>query len=729
MDVTVNITDTAYVEKTVEILPGDTVTWLNVGAQSHTMVGDNNSFTSGPLMPGARFSQKFTQQGFYPYHDTVLGSAGGGGMSGVVRVVQQTPTPVVSTPTPTTQTVTPNVTASAQTLYAQVLQLQQVLAALQAKAVSGGGTVVQNTPTYTTNAGATGACPRIGRVLKPGMSGDDVLRLQQFLAADPSVYPDASATGYFGALTQAAVQRWQIKYNIVSTGDPETTGFGIVGPRTAAAISLQCSNATGSGTSTGGGAAEVGGFIQVTPSSGNAPLVVSVQATVNTVNSCQSALYVLEWGDDTAAQGIPVSASICAPLQQTYSHTYQYGGQYTIKLLAGGHQSTATVTVVGPARPGTPEAAGKLSITSPVAGQNYAAGQAMNIAWQSASLPAGASIVFDLYTGAGEKVTESDVIAISSYASGSFSWTVPIPGGVCPAIYPGKLCGVTIPTGSYRIVAKAYAASTAGNTFGEQIADAGSGIFTIIASNTGGGQLTDTFTANTVAGSAPLTVNFAGRVTSANKAWCEGGCFNLLQFGDGASDYIALPTTAGASLGYSLSHIYASAGTYIAKLFQSFDTSGSVVGSPITITVGGGASNFNYGPLEIGPGDGNSPRSFAATFDLPSTCTGYTLNWGDGSALVSQTHSSACAQTSVIKTHMHTYAQSGSYTVALSRGATLSQKDSVAIGVSDTDQPGSGNSCPVYQILGCPVGQSPVYGAPTYDGNGCEQPNYYCAID
>ncbi|MEI6057658.1 MAG: peptidoglycan-binding domain-containing protein, partial [bacterium] len=40
------------------------------------------------------------------------------------------------------------------------------------------------------------------------------------------------ATGYYGALTTTAVQAFQKKYGIVTTGTPGTTGFGSVGAKT-----------------------------------------------------------------------------------------------------------------------------------------------------------------------------------------------------------------------------------------------------------------------------------------------------------------------------------------------------------------------------------------------------------------------------------------------------------------------------------------------------------------
>ncbi|MBI2030135.1 peptidoglycan-binding protein [Candidatus Kaiserbacteria bacterium] len=72
------------------------------------------------------------------------------------------------------------------------------------------------------------------RTLQLGSEGDDVQRLQQFLAQDPTIYPEARITGYFGSLTRAAIGRWQIDHHIVP--DESADGFGIVGPKTRTAI-------------------------------------------------------------------------------------------------------------------------------------------------------------------------------------------------------------------------------------------------------------------------------------------------------------------------------------------------------------------------------------------------------------------------------------------------------------------------------------------------------------
>lgn len=228
--------------------------------------------------------------------------------------------------------------AQAQALLAKVQQLQ---AQLGTGGVTGAGNVTLD----------SSSCPLIGRSLKLGASGDDVTRLQQFLARDPSIYPEGRVTGYYGALTESAVKRWQVKYNIVSTGTAESTGYGVVGPRTAAAISLLCTTGGYGGGATPG---NVGGFIQVTPVSGNAPLTVAVQATVNTVNSCTGATYILDYGDGTQPAQIAVPAGNCAQMTQTLGHTYPYGGSYVMTLSSGVHRTSATVVVNGPAAPTGP---------------------------------------------------------------------------------------------------------------------------------------------------------------------------------------------------------------------------------------------------------------------------------------------------------------------------------------------------------------------------------------
>lgn len=76
----------------------------------------------------------------------------------------------------------------------------------------------------------------ITRTLSLGSRGDEVSALQTLLAGDPIIYPEGLVTGYFGPLTRAAIQRFQASEGIVWNGDETSTGLGLVGPRTRAAL-------------------------------------------------------------------------------------------------------------------------------------------------------------------------------------------------------------------------------------------------------------------------------------------------------------------------------------------------------------------------------------------------------------------------------------------------------------------------------------------------------------
>ena len=87
------------------------------------------------------------------------------------------------------------------------------------------------------------------RGLQYGSQGEDVRALQVELSKYPSIYPEGITSGFFGRLTEQAVQRFQELRGIVSGGTPATTGFGRVGPSTRSNLIQFLSGGTGSGTS------------------------------------------------------------------------------------------------------------------------------------------------------------------------------------------------------------------------------------------------------------------------------------------------------------------------------------------------------------------------------------------------------------------------------------------------------------------------------------------------
>jgi hypothetical protein len=104
--------------------------------------------------------------------------------------------------------------------------------------VGGNTPVVTSVPTTgnpTSVQPSPNMCPRITATLSFGSRSSGVTALQQYLISQNLLAVD-SATGYFGRLTQAAVQKWQCQRGITCTGSPTTTGYGSVGPRTRAAL-------------------------------------------------------------------------------------------------------------------------------------------------------------------------------------------------------------------------------------------------------------------------------------------------------------------------------------------------------------------------------------------------------------------------------------------------------------------------------------------------------------
>ena len=335
----------------INVSVGDTVVWTNTSSMTHTVTANGGAFSSGTMQPSAVFSRTFTAPGSYSYHcqfhPDMVGTISVFAAPTYAQPQTYAPPQTYYAPQTSSTYVPPS---TADQLRAQTQALLARVQQLQAQLATGG----------SAPAGSTGAaydsssCPLIGRSLKRGASGDDVTRLQQFLARDPSVYPEGLASGFYGALTEAAVKRWQVKYNIVSSGSPDTTGYGVVGPRTAAAIALLCTTGSYGGVPGPGAPAPVGGFIQVTPITGNAPLSVAIQATVNTVNSCGGATYVLDYGDGTQPAQIAVPTGNCTQLVQALAHQYRYGGTYLVTLSAGAHRTSATVQVYGAGPPPLP---------------------------------------------------------------------------------------------------------------------------------------------------------------------------------------------------------------------------------------------------------------------------------------------------------------------------------------------------------------------------------------
>lgn len=80
----VDVLDDEFEPKFLQIAPGDTVIWTNVGGSAHTVTQNDGYFDTGTAMPAdSTFSFTFPEANRFPYYCTLHGAS----MSGVIRVV------------------------------------------------------------------------------------------------------------------------------------------------------------------------------------------------------------------------------------------------------------------------------------------------------------------------------------------------------------------------------------------------------------------------------------------------------------------------------------------------------------------------------------------------------------------------------------------------------------------------------------------------------------------
>lgn len=261
-------------------------------------------------------------------------------------------------------------------LFASAQSPEQQIAALREQIVQLQERLQQLVAQTSASSAGLSAAPPITRMLSRGASGEDVRRLQEFLARDRSIYPEGIVSGFFGELTERAVQRYQARYGIVSDGDAATTGFGMVGPRTLAFLRAAAVEAIGSSAASTRSTQTFpeGGVVAITnvsPVSGgttspavtigtltispNSVLVGSpLKATVGIRRECNGArdAYTITWGDGKATTTVAAIRGGTAQCEAadmlvhlSHTHTYTKAGTYTVTLTTGGIKVSKRVTV------------------------------------------------------------------------------------------------------------------------------------------------------------------------------------------------------------------------------------------------------------------------------------------------------------------------------------------------------------------------------------------------
>lgn len=66
----VQIRNFAFVQKSLTVSPGTTVTFVNCDQETHTSTSDTNVWDSGGITPGTSYQRTFSASGSFPFHCT-----------------------------------------------------------------------------------------------------------------------------------------------------------------------------------------------------------------------------------------------------------------------------------------------------------------------------------------------------------------------------------------------------------------------------------------------------------------------------------------------------------------------------------------------------------------------------------------------------------------------------------------------------------------------------------
>lgn len=220
--------------------------------------------------------------------------------------------------------------ARLQSLLVQLASLNQQIALLDASS-SATSTISVPAAAPAPAASATAQCIALTHSLTFGdtdaRTGGEVSFLQHYLSGALADFPTDNVTGRFGPLTLAALKEWQSAQGIVSGGDANSTGWGVVGPKTRAALARGCA-APASATPPSVRSASINLSVI-------APLSTSITVEVNTKGSCAAQTYVLDYGDGSPKETIAVAGGLCAPVSKTFAHSYAASGTHTAAVTSG----------------------------------------------------------------------------------------------------------------------------------------------------------------------------------------------------------------------------------------------------------------------------------------------------------------------------------------------------------------------------------------------------------
>ena len=263
--------------------------------------------------------------------------------------------------------------------------------------------------------------PELTRSLTRGASGDDVRKLQEFLAKDKEVYPDGLITGFFGPLTEGAVKKWQKKHGIEA--------LGIVGPQTRAKLQDIGRGGIQGLLSEGAGASGVipPGLLRApgiqkklgttTPPLPATTTPVAVPPTIPTATTTAPTATATSTATTTPAVA---TATLLATPAIPASPAQPSTGTAAVPATPAVSATTTTTTASSTATTTATTAAPIFTITSPNGDEQMTVGNTYTITWTSADTSV-SKVNIDLYKSG--NYSTSIVYDVSN--NGSMSWAVP----------------------------------------------------------------------------------------------------------------------------------------------------------------------------------------------------------------------------------------------------------------------------------------------------------------
>jgi len=208
--------------------------------------------------------------------------------------------------------------------------------------LSGGTPSVSDTSTIPSTPPVS-ECYRLSSGMWVGLSdreaGNEVSQLQKFLRAQGD-FTYSEITGFYGPATEEAVRRFQSRSGIVSGGNAETTGYGVVGPSTRAKIiEVSCGIISPS--------PRPDPISFPIPPSNNLPPVIDGVSGPTTLGIGETGTwsmkahdpengnlsYIVNWGDGINSGGKDEASALrlSAALQTTtFTHSYSTAGTYKV---------------------------------------------------------------------------------------------------------------------------------------------------------------------------------------------------------------------------------------------------------------------------------------------------------------------------------------------------------------------------------------------------------------